>query len=242
MQRLDDLENGYYLYQDPELFCFGMDAVLLAAFEPVREGERVMDLCAGNGIVSHLMAARAKTAGIKASFYGVELLPASVELARASVAYNGLADTITIEQGDVREAAARFAAASFSMVTCNPPYRKAGSGIPAGNYARELARSELELSFLDVAKAASHLLANGGRLVLVHRPARLPELLETLRSVRLEPKCLQMVHPKKGKPANLFLLTARKGGGQELLVKPPLFVYEEDGRYTEEVLKIYGKQ
>ncbi|MGX8703613.1 MAG: tRNA1(Val) (adenine(37)-N6)-methyltransferase, partial [bacterium] len=184
MLRLDDLENGYSLYQDPALFCFGMDAVLLASFEEVRTGEKVMDLCTGNGIVPHLMAARAKG---EAAFYGLELLPASAGLARASVAYNKLEDRITIEEGDVREAAARYAAASFSMVTCNPPYVKAGSGLSAGSYEKELARSEIQLTFADVAKAAAHLLPHGGRFVLVHRPARLPEILSQLQKAHLEP-------------------------------------------------------
>lgn len=241
MRRLDDLENGLFLYQDPSLFCFGMDAVLLAAFEAVRPGDRVMDLCCGNGIVPHLMYARAAARGNAASFTGLELLPQSVELARASVARNGLFGKITIDEGDVREAAARYAAASFTMVTCNPPYRRAGSGLPAGSDAKEMARSETRLTFADAAKAASHLLPHGGRFVLVHRPARLAEILATLREVHLEPKRLRLVHPMAGKEANLFLLVARKGGGQELSVEPPLVVYEEPGRYTEEVLGIYGK-
>ena len=241
--RLDDLENGFFLYQNPGLFCFGMDAVLLASFEEVRPGERVMDLCAGNGIVPHLMAARTGDFGDprRAVFAGLELLPASVELARASAAYNGLEGRVTIDQGDVREAAARYAAASFSMVTCNPPYVKAGSGLPAGSCEKELARSEIRLTFADVARAAAHLLGHGGRFVLVHRPARLPEILTELQKVRLEPKRLRMVHPRNGAPANLFLLTARKNSRPELAVDPPLFVYGEDGNYTDEILRIYGK-
>ena len=262
--RLDDLENGLYLYQNPELFCFGMDAVLLAAFEEARPGERVMDLCTGNGIVPHLMAARAMAlrsgegrpgengraalAGQKRpadqklpSFSGLELLPESVELARASVARNGLEGLISIDQGDVREAAARYAAASFSMVTCNPPYVKAGSGLRAGSYEKELARSEIELTFADVAGAAAHLLAHGGRFVLVHRPNRLPEILRELQKAKLEPKRLCLVYPREGAQANLFLLTARKNGRPELAVEPPLFVYNTDGTYTDEILRIYGK-
>ena len=31
-ERLDDLQNGFFVIQDPEKFCFGMDAVLLANF------------------------------------------------------------------------------------------------------------------------------------------------------------------------------------------------------------------
>lgn len=238
MRRLDDLENGYFLYQDPELFCFGMDAVLLAAFEEARPGEKVMDLCTGNGIVPHLMAARAKE---DVKFAGLELLPASAELARASAAYNRLEERIAIDEGDVREAAARYAAASFSMVTCNPPYVKAGSGLHAGSREKELARSEIALTFADVARAAAHLLPHGGRFVLVHRPSRLPEIFSELRKARLEPKRLRMVHPRQGAPANLFLLTSRKNARPELTVEPPLIVYEPDGAYTDEILRIYGK-
>ena len=41
-ERVDDLQNGYYVIQDPEKFCFGMDAVLLSGFAKVKKGDEVV--------------------------------------------------------------------------------------------------------------------------------------------------------------------------------------------------------
>ena len=49
-ERLDDLQrNGLKIIQDPERFCFGMDAVLLSGFANAKEGDRVLDLGTGAG-------------------------------------------------------------------------------------------------------------------------------------------------------------------------------------------------
>ena len=42
-ERVDDLQNGYYVIQDPDKFCFGMDAVLLSGFAKVKKGEIALD-------------------------------------------------------------------------------------------------------------------------------------------------------------------------------------------------------
>ena len=45
-ERLDDLHrNGYFLIQDPQKFCFGIDAVLLSDYAKVKRGENALDLC-----------------------------------------------------------------------------------------------------------------------------------------------------------------------------------------------------
>ena len=61
-ERLDDLQNGYWMIQNPSLFCYGIDAVLLASYAKVKRGERAMDFCTGSGIVPILL--KAKTNGI----------------------------------------------------------------------------------------------------------------------------------------------------------------------------------
>ena len=117
-ERLDDLQNGYYIIQDPQKFCVGMDAVLLSGFSRVKKGERVLDMGTGTGIIPVLLAS--KTDG--EHFTGLEIQKECAEMASRSVKYNNLEDRVSIRQGDIKEAVGIFGAASFHVVTCNPPY------------------------------------------------------------------------------------------------------------------------
>ena len=128
-ERIDDLQrNGLRILQDPARFCFGMDAVLLASYVQMKKARRALDLGTGNGILPLLLSARTDCAHLT----GLEIQPASADLAARSVALNGLEDRISIVQGDIREAGRLFKAASFDFITCNPPYRPAGTGRVSG--------------------------------------------------------------------------------------------------------------
>ena len=131
-ERVDDLQRaGLRIIQDPELFCFGMDAVLLSAYVRMKKARRGLDLGTGNGIIPILLSDRTDCL----SLTGLEIQEASADLAKRSVALNGLGDRISIVRGDIREADRIFAAASFDFITCNPPYRQAGSGRITGTPA-----------------------------------------------------------------------------------------------------------
>ena len=112
-ERLDDLQNGYHIIQNTENFCFGMDAVLLADFAKVKPGEKALDMGTGTGIIPILL--KAKTKG--EHFTGLEIQEQSAEMARRSVSYNHLEDSVEIITGDIKEAAAIFGGASFSVVS-----------------------------------------------------------------------------------------------------------------------------
>ena len=131
-ERVDDLQRaGLRIIQNPELFCFGMDAVLLSAYVQMKKARRGLDLGTGNGIIPILLSDRTDCL----SLTGLEIQEASADLAKRSVALNGLGDRISIVRGDIREADRIFAAASFDFITCNPPYRQAGSGKITGTPA-----------------------------------------------------------------------------------------------------------
>ena len=131
-ERVDDLQRaGLRIIQDPELFCFGMDAVLLSAYVQMKKARRGLDLGTGNGIIPILLSDRTDCL----SLTGLEIQEVSADLAKRSVALNGLGDRISIVRGDIREADRIFAAASFDFITCNPPYRQAGSGRITGTPA-----------------------------------------------------------------------------------------------------------
>ena len=118
-ERIDDLQrNGLRILQDPARFCFGMDAVLLSAYVQMKKARRGLDLGTGNGIIPILLSDRTDCAHLT----GLEIQPASADLAARSVALNGLTDRISIVQGDLREADHFYGAASVDLITCNPPY------------------------------------------------------------------------------------------------------------------------
>ena len=236
-ERLDELQrNGYRIIQNPGRVCFGMDAVLLSGFARVKEGERVLDLGTGTGIIPILL--RGKTKG--RDFTGLEIQEESADMARRSVELNDLTDSISIVKGDIREAASIFGAASFDAVTCNPPYMTDQHGLKNPELPKAIARHEILCSFEDVARETAKLLKPGGRFYLVHRPFRLAELIMTLRKYKLEPKRMQLVYPYVDREPNMVLLEACRGGRPRMTVEKPLIVYREPGVYTDEIYDIYG--
>ncbi len=236
-ERVDDLQNGYYIIQDPEKFCFGMDAVLLSGFSRIKKGETVFDMCTGTGIIPVLLAA--KTQG--KSFIGMEIQEECAEMAKRSIAYNHLEDRVQVIQGDIREAAQKFGAASFHVVTCNPPYMIREHGLKNTYVPKAIARHEILCTLEDVVSQAARLLTDNGRFYMVHRPFRLAEIMSVLTKYKLEPKRMQLVYPYIDREPNMVLVEARKGGNPRITVERPLIVYERPGVYTKEILEIYGK-
>lgn len=235
-ERVDDLQNGYYVIQNPEKFCFGMDAVLLSGFAKIKKGQRVLDMGTGTGIIPVLL--RAKTPG--EHFTGLEIQEECAEMARRSVTYNNLEQDIDIVCGDIKEAAEIFGAASFHAVTCNPPYMIGQHGLQNPYMPKAIARHEILCTLEDVVSQASRVLKDRGHFYMVHRPFRLAEIFQVLTKYKLEPKRMQLVYPFVDREPNMVLIEALKGGNSRITVERPLIVYEKPGVYTEEILKIYG--
>ena len=236
-ERADDLQrNGLRILQNPQKFCFGMDAVLLSDFAQARAGERVLDLGTGTGIVPLLMSAKTQAE----HFDALEIQEESADMAARSVAMNGLSERICVRCGDLKEASALYGKNVFDVVTCNPPYMDDGAGLKNPDAPMAIARHEVLCTFDDVARESAAVLKERGRLYLVHRPHRLAEIFTSLRAYRLEPKRLRMVHPFADKEANLVLIEAVKGAGTFLKTEPPVIVYELPGVYTREIYEIYG--
>lgn len=235
-ERLDDLgRKGYRIIQDPKKFCFGMDAVLLSSFADTKEGERVLDLCTGNGILPILL--EAKTAG--ESFVGLEIQEESASLARRSVSYNHLDDKIEIVTGDLKDASKIFGASSFDVVTSNPPYMIGGHGLKNPDDAKMIARHEVLMELEDLIRETAKLLKPQGRCYFVHRPFRLVEILSLMHEYKIEPKRMRLVYPYADKEPNMVLIEGIRGGKPRLTVEKPLIVYKEENVYTDEVKNLY---
>lgn len=236
-ERIDDLQrNNYKIIQDSDRFCFGMDAVLLSGFAGAREGEKVLDLGTGTGIIPILMEAKTKAA----HFTGLEIQPDSADMAARSVKLNGLENKIEIVTGDIREAVSLFGAASFDVVTCNPPYMTEHHGLINPEAPKAIARHELLCTLEDVVSQSSRLLRPGGNFYMVHRPFRLADIIVLLRQHKLEPKRMKLVYPFIDKEPNMILVEANRGGKAGVRMEKPLIVYKEPGVYTDEIYDIYG--
>ena len=236
-ERLDDLQrNGLKIIQKTDGFCFGMDAVLLSGFASVKPGERALDLGTGTGIIPLLLSAKTKGE----LFTGLEIQTEIMKMAQRSVALNGLEKKIDIIQGDIKEASRIFGAASFDVVTSNPPYMNDAHGLKNPGDVKAISRHEVLCTLEDVVREGTKALKPGGRFYMVHRPHRLAEIITVMRQYKLEPKRMKFVHPFADKDANMVLIEAVRGGGAWLKLEPPVIVYKEPGVYTDEIYEIYG--
>ena len=236
-ERLDTLQrNGYQIIQNPEKFCFGMDAVLLSGFVKVKPGATVLDLGTGTGIIPILLEAKTKASHLT----GLEIQEESADMARRSVALNGLSSKIDIVTGDIKEAGSLFKAASFDVVTSNPPYMIEEHGLQNPDAPKAIARHEILCTLKDVVGQGAHVLKPGGHFFMVHRPFRLAEIFAVMQEYKIEPKRMKLVYPYVDKEPNMVLIEGIKGAKPRMTVESPLIVYEKPGVYTQEIYDIYG--
>lgn len=235
-ERLDDLQyKGLKLIQKANGFCFGVDAVLLANFADVKKGDAVIDLGTGTGIIPVLLAGKTQAESVT----GLEIQYHMVEMAQRSVRLNKLGDRVKIVHGDIKESVGAFGPSHFNVVVTNPPYMNAGGGLVNPSDTKAISRHEILCTLEDVIKAGSKLLVSGGQFAMVHRPERLVDIVCLMRNYGIEPKYIRFVHPSPYKKANLLLIKGTRGGGVQLKMMEPLYIYDENGSYSKEINKIY---
>ena len=236
-ERIDELHrNGYQIIQNPNKFCFGMDAVLLSGFAKVKQNETCLDLGTGTGIIPILL--EAKTPGKQ--FVGLEIQEESASMARRSVLLNKQEEKVQIVTGDIKEASSIFGAASFDVVTSNPPYMTNQHGLQNPDLPKAIARHEVLCTLDDVVRETARVLKPNGRFYMVHRPFRLVEIISCMTKYKLEPKRMKFVYPYVDKEPNMVLIEAIKGAKSMVKVEAPLIVYKEPNVYTDEIYDIYG--
>lgn len=264
-ERIDDLEiKNYKIIQNTEMFCYGIDAVLLSDFAKVKKHEVVLDMCTGNGVVAMLLEAKNECKHI----VGIDILEKNIDMARRSIEMNGQIDKISFVCGDVKEMTRKlgnqeireiiktsnisgnqvnesglvnWCPESFDVITCNPPYMANGAGPQNENMDKLVARHEIMCTLEDIISNVSKVVKFGGRMYMIHRPQRLAEIIYIMKKYDLEPKRLRNVYPTVDKKPTMILIEARKGGAPELIIEPPLITYNKEGSYTDEILRIYGK-
>ena len=212
-----------------------MDTVLLAGFASLKAGERAIELGCAHGAVTLILAKRYRDAFVE----GLDVQPHLIELARENTARNGLTANTSFRAADLRDVRRVFPHQSFDAVVVNPPYEDPGFGRRSDSETSRVARQGELCTLDDVCTASAFLLKNRGRLYMVMRALRLADTLAALRSHRIEPRVVCMVHPTPAKDASVFLLEARRNGGPAMTVLPPLYVYDGRGEYTPELMGFY---
>lgn len=237
-ESIDDLQlEGLRLIQKDNTFRFGIDAVLLSDFANIKRNHAVVDLCTGTGIVPLLIYGKYKAKKI----IGIEIQEDMVEMANRSVALNNIEDVVKIYNCDLKNIEFLKGLERVDVVTVNPPYKLNNSGILNPSDKVAIARHEVMCNLEDVIVAARHLLKDNGRLYMVHRPERLADIIETMRKYKIEPKRIRMVHPNINKAPNIVLVEGQRDGGKFLKWENSLYVYNENGEFSDEINRIYGR-
>jgi len=239
-ERIDDLQlQGLKMIQNPEWFCYGVDSVLLSNFaSEIRQGDKIMDLGCGNGILELLFAAKSRVKKI----IGVEVQEEVAKLAQRNITLNNLEKRVEILHANVKDLDKHFSQDTFDAIISNPPYMKSDSGIMNENKQKRIARHEIEANLEDFVRMSFYLLKDKRPLYMIYRTERLVDLIACFRQYKIEPKELCMIQSKIGQAPQLFLIKGIKNGGVGLRMKEPIIVYDEKGNYTKELLKIYGRE
>ena len=239
-ERIDDLiKGGLKIIQNDSAPRFAVDAIILADFVAAKQQKslRIADLGTGTGILSLLLSDKFSSAHISA----FEIMPQMADMASRSVELNNLQDRIKVYEADLKTAPALLGAGSMDLIISNPPYFKANSGRENKSEVYTAARSELYCTATDLFAVSFNLLKPQGSLFLIHRSSRAGEIIGGLEASGLHVECLRAVQPKKESPSNLFMVKARRQGNGETIFMPPLIIYNDDGSYSEEMERIYGR-
>lgn len=231
--------EGLKIIQRPDMFNFSLDSTILAYYTTINPTtKRIIDLGCGNGYIPIFLSLRTS-----AKIEGVEIQEDAYNLAVKSVKLNQLEDQITIHLGDMKTIHNQIGVAKYDVVISNPPYFKyqSNSKINQNDYLT-IARHEVTITLNEVLHTANILLKDGGTFAMVHRAERLIDILEAFRQNHIEPKKLLFVYPKTNSNEALAIFIegkkSLKQGGLKIL--SPLYVYNSDNTYTEEILKIFN--
>jgi tRNA1Val (adenine37-N6)-methyltransferase len=233
---LDSIRN-IRLYQSKTGYRFSVDSLLLYDFITLKEVNCIADLGAGSGIVGILLAKKYPGAGVTL----LEIQDGLIRLAERNILLNHLEDRIKVVKCDLRIlAATSVKSRHYDLVVSNPPFRRLKSGLLNTEEEKAIARHEIKLRLPEFINASSSLLKAKGRLCMIYHPQRLSELIDTMRDKDIEPKRLRFVHSTASSESKMVLLEAVKGGRAGLKVEKPLYIYERDGRYSDEMEAIYN--
>jgi tRNA1Val (adenine37-N6)-methyltransferase len=160
-------------------------------------------------------------------------------LAERNIELNGLGDRVKAVLTDIKHIAGKLGPMSHDVAVSNPPFRKSTSGRISPGEEKAVARHEIRLKLPELAESASYLLKSKGRFFLIFHPERIAEVFESFRKNRLEPKRIRFVHNDICAGSKIVMIEAVKEGRLGLKIEKPLYMYNSDGSYTDELKSMY---
>ena len=240
-ERIDDLEfKNLKIIQNKDGFCFGIDSVLLSEFaKEIKHDSIIVDIGTGNGIIGILLSAKSNPKKI----YGIEIQEEIADIAKRSIQLNNLQNKFKIINDDIKNVIDKrlLEKNSIDVITINPPYKEKNTGIINEDSSKIIARHETTATLKDFIECSAKLLKDKGEIYMVHKAERIVDIIYLMREYKLEPKRIRFIYSNKHKEANLILVKGIKGGKKFLKVEKPLYIYEKEGEYSEEIKKIYNK-
>lgn len=238
-ERIDDLEfKGLQIIQNEKGFCFGIDSVLLSDFaKNIKRGSKVLDLGTGTGIIPILLCGKTELKEV----VGVEIQKEVSNMAKRSSILNNLQDRFKVINENILNLDNLYEKQTFDVIVTNPPYKKKSTGIINEEEKKIISRHEITANLEDFIKISRDLLKDKGEFYMVHRPERLVDILSLLRYYRIEPKEIRFVYSNINKQPKLVLIKGIKNAKSFLKVDKNLYIYDENGNYTKEILEIYNK-
>ena len=238
-ERIDELElNNLKIIQKNDGFCFGIDSVLLSDFaRKIKKNSKVLDLGTGTGILGILLCAKTNLKQIT----GIEIQKDIADMATRSIQLNNLQGKFDILNCNIKDIDKLLKIDSYDAIVTNPPYKKPNSGKINENKTKLISRHEIEANLDDFIRISFKMLKDKGTLYMVHRAERIVDILSTMRKYKMEPKRIRFVYSNKNSESKLVLLEATKNAKPFVKIERPLYVYNENGDYTQELLQIYNK-
>ena len=238
-ERIDDLEfKGLKIIQNEKGFCFGIDSVLLSDFaKNIKKGSKVLDLGTGTGIISILLCGKTELKKV----IGIEIQEEVANMANRSSILNNLENRFQVLNENILNLNKLYKNQTFDVIVTNPPYKKKDTGIINEDEKKIISRHEITANLEDFIKISKDLLKDKGEFYMVHRPERLVDILSLLRKYKIEPKEIRFVFSNKNKEPKLILIKGIKNAKPFLKIDKNLYIYDDNGNYTDEILKIYNK-
>lgn len=238
-ERIDDLQyKGLKIIQDNTGFCFGIDSILLVDFaKKIKSGSTVIDLGTGTGILGILLCGKTNLKHV----IGIEIQKEVANMAERSIKLNSLEDKFEIINDDIKNIIEKriIQKNTVDVVITNPPYKEIGNGIINENKKKLISRHETKANLEDFIKVSADILKDKGIIYMVHKPERLVDIIYLMRKNKIEPKKIKFIYPTKEKESNLVLIKAIKGANKFLKIDKPLYIYDSNGNYTEQIKQIY---
>lgn len=230
-------KEGLKIIQRADYFNFSIDTILLAEFASLGRGvNKIVDLGTGNGAIPLFLTKRTK-----AKITGIELQEVSADLARRNVELNSLEDQIKIINDDMKNWKSHFERGSVDSVMCNPPFFKYNGNEELLNDLDQLtlARHEIAITLEEIVEIGGELLKDKGYLAMVHRADRVIDIIILMKKNNIEPKRIKFCHSKSDKNGKIVIIEGIKYGKEGITVLPPLITHDENGGYSEELLRLF---